>query len=165
MGGGLNFLGYIFKHFDIYHNEEGFEMIHTKTINPREPTFELNRFNEPMEVTGPDAWVRDVVAMAFYEPGTFTDDPGAGVNINGETYTFTEESAGIIRSRLTENCDRYLSDVPIEDLIVATYYWESAAMYVTAITMQFRYNQTLKSYAAYVAIVDHTLRYIVNQLT
>lgn len=140
-------------------------MIREKVITPREPTFELNMFNEPMEVTGPDAWVRDVVAMAFYEPGTFTDDPDVGVNINGETYTFTEESANIIRERLAYACKRYLTNVPIENLVVANYYWEAASTYVTAITMAFSFQGTLRSYAAYVSLIDHQLRYIVNQLT
>ena len=140
-------------------------MMLDEVIVPREPTFELDMFDEPLEVTGPDAWVRDVVAMAFYEPGTFTDDPDVGVNINGETYTFVEESADIIRGRLVSACNKYLTDVPIENLVVATYFWDEASTYVTAITMQFNYEQTLRSYAAYVTIIDYTLRYIVNQLT
>jgi hypothetical protein len=140
-------------------------MMLDKVIEPREPTFELDMFNEPLEVKGADAWVRDVIAMAFYEEGTFTDDPDLGVNINREVYNFVNESVATIKSKLTAACDDYLSDVPIEDLIIASYYWEEMDTYVITISVSFKEESNLKSYAAYVTTIDYQLRYIVNQLT
>ena len=139
-------------------------MMYDKPIEPREPTFELNEFNEPLEVEGAKSWIRDVVEMAFYEPGTFSDDPDLGVNVNGELYTFAEESANTIRERLVEACRVYLEDIPIEDIIVTTYLWEEMDTYVTVITASFKQSSTPIVYNAYVSVIDHQLRYVVSQL-
>ena len=139
-------------------------MMYDKPITPREPTFELNEFNEPLELDGPKAWIRDVVEMAFYEPGTFSDDPELGVNINGELYTFAEESAARIRNGLTEGCKNYLRDIPIKELIVSTYFWEEMQSYVTVITASFNYENKPVVYNAYASVIDHQLRYVVSQL-
>jgi hypothetical protein len=138
--------------------------MYDKPITPREPTFELNEFNEPLELTGPKAWIRDVVAMAFYEPGTFSDDPDLGVNVNGELYTFAEESAARIRTNLTAACDKYLGDIPMTELIVSTYLWEEMDTYVTVITASFKQPKNVVMYNAYVSIIDHQLRYVVSQI-
>ena len=79
-------------------------MVRYENIEPREVTFDLNEFNEPLEVTGPDAWIRDIVAMIFYEPGTFADDPSAGVGINYETYDFDREAVRTVQEKLNSCC-------------------------------------------------------------
>lgn len=139
-------------------------MMYDKPITPREPTFELNEFNEPLEVEGPKSWIRDVVEMAFYEPGTFSDDPELGVNVNGELYTFAEESAASIRTKLSEACKTYLSDIPLKELIVSTYFWEEMETYVTVITATFNYQNKPVVYNAYASVIDYQLRYVVSQL-
>ena len=140
-------------------------MLGEKVIVPREPTFELDMFDEPMEVTGPDAWIRDVVAMAFYEPGTFVADPLAGAYINNEVYNFANESPGIIKNKLQNSCNTYLSDVPIENLDVSSYYWEEMDVYVIVVSVAFRYQGKLKSYNAYITTIDYQLRYVVSQIS
>ena len=139
-------------------------MMYDKAIEPREPTFELNQFDEPLEAAGPDAWIRDVVAMAFYEPGTFVTDPTLGVYINSEVYNFTDTSANIIRSKMMNACRKYLTDVPLDSLDVSTYYWEEMDTYVVVLSVTFKYEHSLRMYAAHVAVIDHQLRYIVSQL-
>lgn len=140
-------------------------MMLDKVITPREPTFELDDFNRPLEVEGADAWIRDVVAMAFYEPGTFAADPNLGVAVNTTSFEFMDDAVISIREKLTQACRVYLSDVPIESLVVSSYYWDELDTNVLAINVSFRYEQQLKSYAAYATVIDHQLRYIVNQLT
>lgn len=139
-------------------------MLSSKTVEPREPTFELNSFNEPMEVTGPDAWIRDVVAIALYEEGTFVEDPECGVNTSAEVYNFLEESVSIIRNKLSEACKTYLKNVPIQTLSVSSYYWDEKDTYVVVISVSFKYESSLKSYNAYVTTIDHQLMYVVSQL-
>lgn len=139
-------------------------MVRYEKIEPREPTFELDEFNEPMEVTGPDVWVRDVVAMAFYEQGTFADDPQAGAAINYEVYNFDDEAARIIQERMNECCKKYLSDIPIESLDVSIYAWEEMNTNVLVLNVTFRDDRGLLPYAVYISLIDHQLRYVVNQL-
>ena len=139
-------------------------MIRYEKPEIKEPTFELNEFNEPLTVSGPDAWIRDVVSMALYEQGTFSEDPNAGAAMNYELYNFSEDSVRIIENRMTQCCDIYLSDVPIKELNVATYYWEDMNTTVLVLSVTFEYERDLVSYAAYISLIDHQLRYVVNQL-
>ena len=135
-----------------------------KDPEPREVTFELNQFDQPLEVTGADAWIRDIVAMAFMENGTYSDDPDLGCHISKELFTDIDTAVGEVKSRMDTMVAKYLDDIPIDDLTVAAYYWDEKSTYVLVLSVTFSIEEGHTTYAAYVSIIDHELSYIISQL-
>jgi hypothetical protein len=135
-----------------------------ENVVPREPTFELDDFGNPLEVTGPDAWIREILEIAFYENGTFSDDPDAGAEIQRQVYDTTQDSPREIKRAIINSIQSYLSDIPIEEFDVNVYYWDEKDSYVTVIQITFNWKGSLTTYAAYLSTIDDQLRYVVSQL-
>ena len=122
-----------------------------KTIpTPREPTFELNDFNQPLEVSGPDAWIRDIVSMALYEPGMFSENTSLGVYSQNELYSFATPAINTIYNNLHNACENYLKDIPIDTLNVSSYNWDEKNTTVLVISCTFTTTTGPTTYAAYI---------------
>lgn len=134
------------------------------TPTPKEPTFELDSFDQPLEISGPDVWIRDLVSIALYEPGTFSEDGAIGAYVQNELFDFSDEAVAIIQSRLARACKEYLSDIPIDNLGVMTYYWEEKNTNVLVIHCTFETSTGPSTYAAYLSTIDSQLSYIISQL-
>ena len=133
-----------------------------KTIpTPREPTFELNEFNQPLEVSGPDAWIRDIVSMALYEPGMFSENTSLGVYSQNELYSFATPAINTIYNNA---CENYLKDIPIDTLNVSSYNWDEKNTTVLVISCTFTTTTGPTTYAAYISTIDTQLSYIISQL-
>ena len=76
-----------------------------------EPTFEVNRFERPLELTQVEAWTRLVLRILFMEKGTMPSDPNMGCNITAETYQDIETLKGTIRKNLDKQVRSYLPDI------------------------------------------------------
>lgn len=136
-----------------------------KTIpTPREPTFELNEFNQPLEVSGPDAWIRDIVSMALYEPGMFSENTSLGVYSQNELYSFATPAINTIYNNLHNACENYLKDIPIDTLNVSSYNWDEKNTTVLVISCTFTTTTGPTTYAAYISTIDTQLSYIISQL-
>lgn len=136
-----------------------------KTIpTPKEPTFELDSFDQPLEISGPDVWIRDLVSIALYEPGTFSEDSSIGAYAQNELFNFADNAVSIIQSKLSHACSEYLSDVPIENLSVLAYNWEEKGTTVLVINCTFESQTGSTTYAAYISTIDSQLSYIISQL-
>ena len=136
-----------------------------KTIpTPREPTFELNDFNQPLEVSGPDAWIRDIVSMALYEPGMFSENTSLGVYSQNELYSFATPAINTIYNNLHNACENYLKDIPIDTLNVSSYNWDEKNTTVLVISCTFTTTTGPTTYAAYISTIDTQLSYIISQL-
>lgn len=136
-----------------------------KTIpTPREPTFELNDFNQPLEVSGPDAWIRDIVSMALYEPGMFSENTSLGVYSQNELYSFATPAINTIYNNLHNACENYLKDIPIDSLNVSSYNWDEKNTTVLVISCTFTTTTGPTTYAAYISTIDTQLSYIISQL-
>lgn len=131
---------------------------------PKEPTFELNSFDQPLEISGPDVWIRDIISIALYEPGTFSEDASIGVYSQNELYNFTDAAVSIIQGKLEKACKEYLADVPIDNLSVSNYFWEVKNTNVLVIHCTFETTTGPTTYAAYLSIIDSQLSYILSQL-
>ena len=85
-----------------------------------EPTFEVNRFERPLELTQVEAWTRLVLRILFMEKGTMPSDPNMGCNITAETYQDIETLKGTIRKNLDKQVRSYLPDIPFAGMEVFT---------------------------------------------
>lgn len=132
--------------------------------SPKEPTFEIDSFDQPLEVSGADAWVRDVIAAAFFEPGTFSDDPDFGVAIDKEMFADMGTAIATVNQKLQYACEEYLADIPIKDLVVTAYHWKENGTYVMVVNITFDTEEGPTTYAAYVTTIDTQLSYIISQL-
>ena len=134
------------------------------TPSPKEPTFELDEFNQPREVSGPDAWIRDIVSMALFEPGMFSENTSRGVHSQNELYPFTEPAVNTIYNKLNNACENYLKDIPIDTLNISSYNWAEKNTNVLVISCTFTTSTGPTSYAAYISTIDSQLSYIISQI-
>ena len=132
--------------------------------SPKEPTFEIDSFDQPLEVSGADAWVRDVIAAAFFEQGTFSDDPEFGVEINKEMFAEIDVAIASVNRKLQDACEGYLSNIPISDLSVSAYFWNETGTYVMVLNVVFDTDEGPTTFAAYVTTIDTQLSYIISKL-
>lgn len=130
----------------------------------REPTFDLNDFDQPKEVEAPLSWMYDIIFLAFYEKGTFHDSPDIGVNITTQYYDTKENAVFNIKKELSTQVSRYLSDIPVREINVASHYWEEKGVDIIVITVTFSVMDELITAAAYISLVDETLTYVIQVL-
>ena len=77
-----------------------------------ELTFEINSFGKPLELSGIEAWTRDVLRILFMEKGTMPSDPEMGCGITREMYHDIQTLKGTIRTQAESQIRQYLPDVP-----------------------------------------------------
>lgn len=130
----------------------------------REPTFDLDDFDQPKQIDAPLSWMYDIIYLTFYEKGTFHDSPDIGVNITTQYYDTTEDAVKIIRKELTTQVSKYLSDIPIKEINVSSHYWEEKGVDIIVIEVSFSVNDELITAAAYVSLIDETLTYVIQVL-
>lgn len=130
----------------------------------REPTFDLDDFDQPKQIDAPLSWMYDIIYLTFYEKGAFHDSPDIGVNITTQYYDTTEDAVKIIRKELTTQVSKYLSDIPIKEINVSSHYWEEKGVDIIVIEVSFSVNDELITAAAYVSLIDETLTYVIQVL-
>lgn len=130
----------------------------------REPTFDLDDFDQPREVEAPLSWMYDIIYLAFFEKGTFHNSPDIGVEITTQYYDTKENTVFNLKKELTTQVSKYLGDIPVKEINVASYYWDEKGVDIIVITVTFSVNNELITAAAYVSLVDETLTYIIQVL-
>ena len=130
----------------------------------REPTFDLDDFDQPKKVEAPLSWMYDIIYLAFYEKGTFHDSPDIGVNITTQYYDTKENTVYNLKRELTTQVSQYLSDIPVKEINVESHYWEEKDVDIIVIDVTFSINNELIAAAAYVSLVDETLTYVIQVL-
>ena len=130
----------------------------------REPTFDLDDFDQPKEVEAPLSWMYDIIYLAFFEKGTFHNSPDIGVEITTQYYDTKENTVFNLKKELTTQVSKYLGDIPVKEINVASYYWDEKGVDIIVITVTFSVNNELITAAAYVSLVDETLTYIIQVL-
>ena len=130
----------------------------------REPTFDLDDFDQPKEVEAPLSWMYDIIYLAFFEKGTFHNSPDIGVEITTQYYDTKENTVFNLKKELTTQVSKYLGDIPVKEINVASYYWDEKGVDIIVITVTFSVNNELITAAAYISLVDETLTYIIQVL-
>lgn len=77
-----------------------------------ELTFEINSFGKPLELSGVQAWTRDVLRILMMEKGTMPSDPNMGCGITREMYHDIQTLKGTIRNHADSQIKQYLPDIP-----------------------------------------------------
>lgn len=130
----------------------------------REPTFDLDDFDQPKQIEAPLSWMYDIIYLAFYEKGTFHDSPDIGVNITTQYYDTIENTVSHLKKELTTQVSKYLSDIPVKEISVESHYWEEKDVNIVVINVTFSINNDLINAAAFVSLVDETLTYVIRVL-
>ncbi len=78
-----------------------------------EPTFEINAFDRPLDLSGYDAWARQIIRLMFQEKGTYPSDPDMGCGISAENYQSINELKARVRSSVEAQVHRYFPDIPL----------------------------------------------------
>lgn len=78
----------------------------------------INSFNKPAEKSGPDAWCNLITTLLFMKKGTYPTDPDMGCEIQQYEFEFIDDVIDKIEESITEQCRKYLSDIPLESVTV-----------------------------------------------
>lgn len=129
----------------------------------KEPTFEVGDFGSPKETVNADMWIRLICELVFLEKGTYSDEPDAGVHIS--MYKFEELIHGMaeLESDIRMQCSRYLADIPIGILKLASFYWEERNIYVLRILVGFREGTVTTYRTIDITEGDQILNYIISK--
>lgn len=130
----------------------------------REPTFDLNDFDQPKMLKPPESWMNDIMYLVFYERGTFHDTPDIGVHITAEAFDNAEYIVHYLKNEITRQVKEHLSDIPVNDINVSSFLWEEKKIHVVAISVTFNLGNQFVTATAYVTMVDETLTYIIRVL-
>jgi hypothetical protein len=128
----------------------------------RDMLMKMDGFNVPMEVTGPDAWIHNILDILFLEKGTYSDTPELGIDLNSITYLTTDEMVRYISDQLTAQTQKYLPDVPLSNLTVSIKETENSD-YVLNISVAFSVNYGTVSRSAFVSVKNKIIDYIVEK--
>lgn len=80
--------------------------------------FGLNSFNKPMEVSGPEAWAKEILTLMFMEPGTYPSDPNIGIGVKAELYHDFDYLKNYVVDHVQLQVDKYLPDIPFAGIEV-----------------------------------------------
>lgn len=130
----------------------------------REPTFDLNDFDQPKELAPPVSWMTDIIYLLFYEKGTFHDTPDIGVDINSQSFDNVEYIVYYLKNEITNQVNVHLSNIPVREINVTSYFWQEKQVNVLVVTVTFSIDNELVTAAAYITLVDETLTYIIRVL-
>lgn len=81
-------------------------------------SFNLDPFGRPVEYSGKDAWVRYILELMFYEPGTFPSDDKIGCHLTKETFQNEEYIQGTVVPNINDMVRRYCDDIPFDSIDV-----------------------------------------------
>ena len=83
-----------------------------------ELTFDINAFNENLELSGIRAWTREILRILFMEKGTMPSDPNMGCNITQESYNDIQTLKNTVKNYAETQIRLYLPDIPFMELLV-----------------------------------------------
>lgn len=88
--------------------------------NKKELQLSINSFDRPTELLGPVAWSQLILNLLFMEPGTYPSMPDMGIGIENYEFEFLETALSSIRTDITTQQQKYLKDVPLDNVEVTT---------------------------------------------
>ena len=80
----------------------------------------VNVFDEPLELSGADAWANLVTNLIFMVPGTVPTDPEMGCYIQQYEYSFIDSVRDEISQKIMDQVRTYLPDIPLESISIDT---------------------------------------------
>lgn len=81
-------------------------------------SFQVDAFGRPLEYSGENAWVRYILELMFYEPGTFPSDEAIGCGLTKETFQNADYIQNTVVPNIQTAVRRYLDDVPFDSIDV-----------------------------------------------
>jgi len=85
-----------------------------------EQALEINTFNEPLELSGPNAWARLISNLVFMSPGTIPTDPEMGCEIQKYEFSFIDDVKEEIEEKITDQVRTYFPDIPLQEITVTS---------------------------------------------
>ncbi len=128
----------------------------------KDTLFELDNFASPKIVSETDSWVHNIMDVLLLEKGTFSDTPEMGVNLKSINYLTAEEMVTFLQNEIKEQCDSYLSDIPLDDILISLKEQNNGDVSVI-ITLGFNTRYGKVSRSVFVDIRDEIIDYIVDK--
>lgn len=95
----------------------------------------VNVLNKPGERIGPTAWAQLILQLIFLKPGTYPSQPAMGVGIQDYDYEFVEVAVEKLNSVIPAQVAMYLSDIPVDGIIVSTFEYEGRQIMMIQINL------------------------------
>ena len=83
-----------------------------------ELSLSTNAFNQPLEYSGKNAWIKLIIDLLLTEPGTYPSNPEIGIGLKNYEFQFIESAIVEIEEKLQYQIKTFLPDLPVTDLIV-----------------------------------------------
>lgn len=75
--------------------------------------FGLDNFSKPIAYSGPQAWVRQIVQLCVYEPGTIPSNPTIGIGMNRYDFRL-EDDRHKLQGEINRQVPIFFPDMPFE---------------------------------------------------
>ena len=95
-----------------------------------ELSLSLNSYNAPTEYVNHKAWANLIMQLVLLEPGTYPSTPDMGVGLGNYNFEDIGTYERIILNDIKSQISKYLSSIPIEDIVIDTRYSKSTGTYV-----------------------------------
>lgn len=79
--------------------------------------FGLDNFSRPVAYTGPDAWVRQIVQLCIFDPGTIPSNPTIGIGLKRFDFLL-EEDRRRIASEINRQVPIFYPDIPFASCVM-----------------------------------------------
>lgn len=80
----------------------------------------INSFQEPSELSGKYAWIKQIEHLLFLKKGTFPSNPQLGVGLQTYDYAFIDDAIPKLQDEITEQVRTYFPDMPFDSVTIIT---------------------------------------------
>lgn len=79
--------------------------------------FGLDNFSKPIAYSGKEAWVRQVIQLCLYEPGSIPSNPTIGIGMNRYDFLL-EDDRDKLQNEINRQVPIFFPDMPFDKCIV-----------------------------------------------
>lgn len=109
----------------------------------------LDDFQEPVKLSGKQAWCELIQHLLFLKKGTYPSDPNMGVELQKYDYTFIDETIPKLQDEITDQIRTYYPDMPFQSATLFSKQHPTRHEKILIIVLQF--NDSLGTDTAVIA--------------
>ena len=82
----------------------------------KELQLSINSFDNPTELSGPEAWAQLILQLLFLEPGSYPTYPDMGIGLENYQFDYLDDVIRKLSADIIDQQSKYLPDIPLVDV-------------------------------------------------